>query len=706
MMCRVASTLCLFFILFQSSAQIQYPYARKVAQVDDYHGIKVSDPYRWLENDTSAETKAWADAQNKLTSRYLSIIPFREQLKRRMAKLYSYQRYSIPSKNGEYLYYFRNNGLQNQPVLFRQRGLEGDPQVIIDANKLSVDGTTELEDFVPSKNGRYAAWALSRGGSDWRTIFIKDMSNLRDLPDSIQWVKQSEIAWQNDGFFYSRYPAPEPGKELSSKNENHQVWYHKAGTSQKEDRLVYGDTVNRQRFHYVYTDEEQEYVFLTISDRGKGLRGNALYFMAPGDTAFRPIVSEVGSYLYGFVEMSADKKFIIETNDHAPNSKIVLVDPGNPAPSNWQTLIAEQKEPIQSADVAGGYLFVRYLKDVTSRVTMFDLNGMHKHEVKLPGPGTVSGFRGLKEDTAVFFSFTSFIFPPQIYRYDLRTGKSSLFRRSSFSFRPDEYTILQEFYKSKDGTSVPIFIVHKKSVMLDGSNPTLLYGYGGFNITIGPSFSTSLIAFLEQGGVYAVANLRGGSEYGESWHEAGMLDKKQNVFDDFIAAGEYLIKKKYTSPAKLAIRGGSNGGLLVGAVMNQRPDLFKVAIPEVGVMDMLRFQRFTIGWNWIAEYGSSDNKGDFTYLYKYSPLHNLKEDVNYPATMIVTADHDDRVVPAHSFKFAATLQEKYKGPRPMLIRIDANSGHGASSVRKNIELAADIYSFVLYNLGAEWQEPK
>lgn len=705
-MIKYVCFLILTVLTLSVNAQLSYPSTKKISHTDDYHGTSVEDPYRWLENDTSQETKEWVIAENKVTAAFLQQIPFREKMKNRIAELYNYPRYSAPFRRGEYFYFFKNDGLQNQAVLYRQKGLNGKAELVIDPNTLSKDGTTQLADFVLSKDGKYAAWGISRGGSDWQTFYIKDMTTMKDLPDSLNWVKVSEIGWQKNGFYYSRYPTPETGKELSSKNENHQVWYHTVGTSQAADRLVYEDPANLQRFHSVYTDEDERYAFLTISDRGKGFLGNALYYMdSKADARFKPIVKEVGKFTYGIVDVTPDNKFLIETNDNADNKKVILIDPAN-IEGEWKTIIAEKPEQLQSANTAGGKLFVRYMKDVTSKVFVYSMTGKLLGEAALPGPGNATGFSGLKDDKFVFYTFTSFNFPPTVYRYDIATGKSSVFRKPEILFNPEDYITTQKFYTSKDGTKVPMFIVHKKGLALNSENPTILYGYGGFNIALAPSFNTSLIAFLEQGGVYALANLRGGSEYGEKWHKAGMLEKKQNVFDDFISAAQYLIANKYTSSKKLAVRGGSNGGLLVGAVINQRPDLFKVAIPEVGVMDMLRFHKFTIGWNWIAEYGSSERENDFKFLYAYSPIHNIKEGVNYPATMIVTADHDDRVVPAHSFKYAATLQEKYKGKNPVLIRIDTNSGHGASNVMKNIELAADIYSFTLYNMGVEWKDIK
>ncbi len=679
---------------------ISYPQAKKTDQLDDYFGTKVADPYRWLENDTSAETKAWAAAENRITFDYLEKIPYRNQLKKRIEQVYNYPKYSAPFRNGEYFYFYKNDGLQNQSVLYRQKGLNGTPELVIDPNTLSADGTTRLSVFSLSKNGHYAVYGLSKGGSDWQTFFVRDMTTGKDLPDTLNWVKFSGASWRDNGFYYSRFPEPEPGKELSVKNENMQVYFHVAGTPQQEDRLVYRDAAHPQRLLSVFTTEDERYAFLYISDPVSGLEGNALFYRAEktGDTTFKPVVPAIGKYQYNPINNDGDR-FLLQTNDNTPNSKIVLVDPLNPDKLNWKTIVPEKPEPIDEASTAGGKLYVSYLKDVATRVYEYETNGKLNKEISLPALGTASGFGGLKDDQFFFYVFSSFTFPPTIYRYEIATGRSTVFRQPEISFNPSSYETKQVFYPGKDGARIPMFIVYKKGIRLDGHNPTLLYAYGGFNISIQPHFSPTLIPWLEQGGVYASANLRGGGEYGEKWHQAGMRFKKQNVFDDFIAAAQYLIANKYTSSSRLAIQGGSNGGLLIGAVVNQRPDLFKVAIPQVGVMDMLRFQKFTIGGAWISEFGSSDSAADFRNLYAYSPLHNIKKGLNYPAILITTADHDDRVVPAHSFKYAATLQEEYKGSNPILIRIDTNSGHGASNTSKNIETGADIYSFIFYNMG-------
>lgn len=677
-------------------AQLNYPTTRTVEQKDNYHGTTVADPYRWLEDDRSAETAEWVKQQNRVTFGYLEKIPYREALKKRLEKIYNYAKYSAPSRKGEWYYFYKNDGLQNQSVLYRQKGLNGTPEVVLDPNKLSSDATTRLAQFQLSKDGRYAAYALSKGGSDWQEIFIMDMANKQNLSDKIEWVKVSGIAWQGDGFYYSRYPKPD-GSALAAKNENHQVFFHKIGTSQNDDVLAFEDRANPQRFHTVNTTEDEQFAMLYVSDRGKGKDGNALFYKEAGAETFKPVVAEVTGFSYGVIE-NVGKTLLIQTNKDAKNEKIESFDT---ASGSWKLLVAEKPDPLQSSTVAGGKLFLTYMKDVTTRAYVYDLRGKLENEIKLPGLGTASGFGGNADDKAVFYTFTSFNYPSTIFSYDIATKQSSVFRTPEVDFNATDFETKQVFYPSKDGTKVPMFIVYKKGINLNSQNPTLLYGYGGFNISMNPAFSPLLIPFLEQGGVFAQANLRGGSEYGEKWHEQGMKLKKQNVFDDFIAAGEYLIAEKYCDNAHLAIRGGSNGGLLVGAVMNQRPELARVAIPQVGVMDMLRFQKFTIGWNWIADYGSADNADEFKALYAYSPLHNIKEGVDYPATLITTADHDDRVVPAHSFKYAAMLQAKAgkSSSNPLLIRIDTNSGHGASNTAKNIEQTADIYAFIWWNMG-------
>jgi prolyl oligopeptidase len=698
----ITATVILTLLILPTFAQkIQYPVTKKVDHTDTYFGVNVADPYRWLEDDNSRETAQWVQEQNKLTFRYLEGIPHRMKIKDRLEQLYNYPKYSAPFRKGKNFFFMKNDGLQNQSVLYIQSGLDGKPEVIIDPNKMSEDGTARLGSFAVSKDAQYAAYGISRSGSDWQEYYVMDVATKKPLADNLKWIKVSGISWRGHGFYYSRHDAPEKGKELSSKNENHKVYYHRVGTPQSADELVYQDLKNPERFHFVSVTEDERFVILSISERGKGKDGNALYYqdLSKRDGTFTPIVATIGNDSFGVLDNIGDN-LLIQTNHRAPNGRVFLFDPKTPEEKNWKDVLPEKPEPLEGAGTAGGKLFATYLKDVATRAYVYTLGGKLENEVKLPGPGTVDGFAGVKDDKFVFYTFTSLNFPPTIYRYDIATQKSTLFRAPKIpDFKPEDYETKQVFCTSKDGTRIPLFIVYKKGLKLDGNNPALLTGYGGFNITNSPSFSSLRLALLERGFVYASANMRGGGEYGEKWHQAGMKLNKQNVFDDFIAAAEYLIAEKYTSAAKLAITGRSNGGLLIGAVMNQRPDLFRAAVPEVGVMDMLRFHKFTLGWNWIADYGSSDNEKEFKALYKYSPLHNIQLGVKYPATLITTADHDDRVVPAHSFKYAATLQEKNAGDNPILIRIETKSGHGASSTTKAIELNADIYSFLFYNLG-------
>jgi prolyl oligopeptidase len=701
----VAITLTSTALMAQGS--LQYPQTRKVDHVDTYHGTKVPDPYRWLEDDNSAETKAWVQAQNRVTFPYLEKIPFRAALQKRVKELNDYEKLTAPSRKGPYVFFRRNAGLQDQSVLYIQKGMSGKPEVLLDPNTWSRDGTVQLSLFAPSKDAKYAAYGISRSGSDWQELKVIELATRKTLADSVNWVKVSDAAWFGDGFFYSRYPEPANGEEKASINENHRVYFHKVGTPQSEDVLVFEDKDNPQRFHTVGTTEDERFAILTVSDRGKGKDGNAVFVrdLSRGEETFKPVFGTIADDSFGVID-NVGGHLLVETNYKAPNWRVIKVDADNPAESNWVEVLPEKPEPIQTAATAGGKLFATYLKDVTTRAYVYDLTGKLEHEVLLPGPGIAGGFGGPTDVKDVFYTFNSLTVPPTIYRYDIATKASSVFRQPKVpGYDAAEYETRQIFYPSKDGTKIPMFIVHRKGLKLDGNNPTLLYGYGGFNVVQSPSFSAARLAILEQGVVYASANLRGGGEYGETWHEQGMKLKKQNVFDDFIAAAEWLIANKYTSPPKLAIQGGSNGGLLVGAVMNQRPELFGVAIPQVGVMDMLRFHKFTIGWNWIADYGSSDNPEQFKALYAYSPLHNIKEGVKYPATLITTADHDDRVVPAHSFKYAATLQATASPATPILIRIETSSGHGASSQTKALETAADIYAFMLYNMNVKVAPP-
>jgi prolyl oligopeptidase len=688
-------------IVLLSAQKLEYPKTKQVDQVDAYFGVNVPDPYRWLEDENSAETAKWVEEENTITFGYLEKIPFRQQVKQRVEKLYNYPKYSAPSRKGEYFFFSKNDGLQNQSVLYIQKGLEGKPEVLLDPNKLSADGTSRLGTFALSKDGKYAVYGISQGGSDWQDYFVMEIQSKKTLSETVHWVKVSGAAWFGNGFFYSRYDAPEKGKELTTKNENHKVYFHKVGTPQSADVLVYQDPANPQRFHTVGTTEDKRFAILSISERGKGKDGNAVFYrdLSKDDNNFHALIPAIGDDSFGVIDNIGDK-FLVQTNRKAPNGRVVLIDPQSPDEANWQTILPEKPEPLQSAGTAGGKLFASYMKDVATQAFVYDLKGKLENEVPLPGLGVAGGFGGERDDKFVFYTYTSFTYAPTIFRYDIASRKSSTFRAAEIpGYNPANFETKRVFYRSKDGTSIPMFLVYKKGLQLNGHNPTLLYGYGGFNISTTPGFSATRLALLEQGFVYASANMRGGGEYGEKWHEAGMKLKKQNVFDDFIAAAEWLIANKYTSPQHLAINGGSNGGLLVGAVLNQRPELFKVAVPQVGVMDMLRFHKFTIGWNWIPDYGSSDKQDEFQALHAYSPLHNIKAGANYPATLITTADHDDRVVPAHSFKYAATLQEKSGGNNPILIRIDTKSGHGSSSTTKALEQTADVYAFIMFNLG-------
>jgi prolyl oligopeptidase len=683
---------------------VDYPETRKDDHVDDYHGTQVADPYRWLEDDNSAETLAWVKAQNQVTQNYLQQIPYRGKLKQRLEELYDYPKYSVPSRSGNYYLWSKNDGLQNQSVLYVQEGLEGTPRVLIDPNQLSADGTVQLAAGAASRDGRYFAYYLSSGGSDWQEGHVLEIETGNVLADRLQWLKITGLAWFRDGFFYSRYDAPEDGHNLSSRNEGHQVYYHRLGSQQSEDRLVYENKAYPQRFHTVDTTEDERFAILSVSERGQGKDGNALYFLdlSRDEWAFTPIVAEVTHDRFHVID-NIGEQFLIFTNQDAPNGRVALYDPRQ---ATWKDVLPETADTLSSVSTQGGKLFVTYARDVTSHPYVYSLDGTKENAIVLPGPGTAGGFGGRHDDTSAFYGYSSFNYPSTIFRYDIASRQSSVFRESQIkSFKAEDYETVQVFYTSKDGTRIPMFLVHKRGLKLDGNNPTLLYGYGGFNITVPPEFNPLRLALLEQGFVYASANLRGGSEYGETWHQAGMKLKKQNVFDDFIAAAEWLIANRYTSPARLAITGGSNGGLLVGAVTNQRPELFGAAVPQVGVMDMLRFQKFTIGWNWIADYGSTDNPEEFQALYRYSPLHNIAAGATYPSTLITTADHDDRVVPAHSFKYAATLQERASRTHPALIRIDIQSGHGASNTSKALDTAADIYSFLMYSLQVETHFP-
>lgn len=668
--------------------------------VENHFGTNVADPYRWLENDTSPETAAWVKAQNEITFAYLSKIPYREQIKKRITELVNFPKYGSPFRAGEYYFFSKNDGLQNQSVVYYQKGLDGEPMVLLDPNKLSADGTVTAGLAGFNKDKSKVAISISRSGSDWQELYVMDVATHTWLKDTLNWAKFTGATWEGDGFYYCRYDAPQKGKEFSNKNEFHKVYYHKIGDDQSKDRLVYEDKINAQRYYSVGITEDERFLLLYISAGTDNFDVWYKDLKNPAQRIFSPLFTGMNQKS-SVVDNDGDF-LIVQTNLDAPKNKVVLVDPKNAAKYNWKTLIAENNDVINSVGTAGKKMFVTYMKDACNKVFQYSYTGQLEREIELPGIGTVGGFNGNWDDKELFYNFTSFTYPNTIFKYDISTGRSSVFRRPELKFSPDDYTSEQVFFTSKDGTKVPMFITYRKGLQRDGNNTTLLYAYGGFSVALTPSFSASRISFLEQGGVYAMACLRGGSEYGEEWHKAGMLDKKQNVFDDFISAAEYLINEKYTSPAKLAIQGGSNGGLLIGACVNQRPDLFAVAIPQVGVMDMLRYHKFTVGWGWIDEYGNPDSAAYFSYIYKYSPLHNIKTNAEYPAIMITTADHDDRVVPAHSFKYAATLQNNYKGNNPTLIRIDVKAGHGGGKpLSKTIDETGDIFSFIFYNTKTE-----
>lgn len=676
---------------------IIYPKTKKVNVSENYHGTIVKDEYRWLENDTAAEVSAWVKEQNQVTNQYLNQIPYRNQIKEELTKIWNFPKLSAPSKKGPYLFYYKNSGLQNQSVLYRQKN-NGKEEVFIDPNKLTADGTAALSSFSISKDNKYAAYGVALSGSDWNEIFVMDIETKKKLTDHIKWVKFSGAVWYKNGFYYCRYDEPTSGKEFSNQNQYQKVYYHQLGTAQEKDVLVYEDKEHPLRYFSPQVTEDERYLIINASEGTSGSEIIIKDLLEP-NAAFKVLLKGFKNN-HSVVDNIGDQ-LLVHTDLNAPNYQLVLINPLNPEPSLWKTVIAEQNHLLDYVSKGGGKLFAVYLQDASTHVYQYSYSGKLEHEIKLPGIGTASGFGSAKNEKTFYYSFTSFTNPGSIYSYDVNTGKSSLYKASEIKLNLSNYETKQVFYPSKDGSNIPMFIMYKKGLVLDGNNPTILYGYGGFNISLTPSFSVSRMFFLEQGGVYCVANLRGGGEYGENWHKQGMLEKKQNVFDDFISAAEYLIDNKYTSSARLAIQGGSNGGLLVGACMTQRPDLFKVALPAVGVLDMLRYHMFTIGWGWAVEYGKSDNAEQFKYLYKYSPLHNVKP-AEYPATMVLTADHDDRVVPAHSFKFLAALQEFHHGENPILGRIDVNAGHGAGKpTTKLISEAADIYSFVLWNFGVK-----
>ncbi|MEG4986102.1 prolyl oligopeptidase family serine peptidase [Microcoleus sp. BR0-C5] len=696
-----------------------YPTTRKIDQTDDYHGVKVPDPYRWLENPDSEETQAWVEAQNAVTFAYLNEIPAREKIKQRLTQLWDYEKYGIPFKEGSRYFYYKNDGLQNQSVLYRLTSLDSEPKVLIDPNTLSEDGTVALGGIAISEDGKYMAYGLSSSGSDWQEWKVRDVATGEDLSDHLKWIKFSGASWTHDGkgFFYSRYDEPNEKSKHEEVNYYQKLFYHQIGTPQSEDVLIYERPDQKEWGFSGGVTEDGKYLIISV---WQGTETKNLIFYkdltAPESTVVE-LISEFEAE-YSFID-NEGALFWFQTNLNAPLGRVIAIDTNNPPPSSlagdetppspplgkggiqggFTEIIPEAAETLEGIGLLNNQFVASYLKDAYTQIKIFNLDGSFVREVALPGIGSVGGFGGKRHDTETFYAYTSFTAPNTIYRYNLVTDESTIYRQPNVDFNPDDYETKQVFYPSKDGTQVPMFITHKKGLQLDGNNPTYLYGYGGFGISLTPSFSVSRIVWLEMGGVYAIACLRGGGEYGESWHEAGKKLNKQNVFDDFISAAEWLIENKYTKPAKLAIAGGSNGGLLVGACMTQRPELFGAALPAVGVMDMLRFHKFTIGWAWTSEYGSPENPEEFPTIHGYSPLHNLKPGTAYPATMITTADHDDRVVPAHSFKFASALQETHAGEKPVLIRIETKAGHGAGKpTAKVIEELADEWAFLVREL--------
>ena len=679
---------------------LKYPDTKKVDTVTNYFGTEVKDPYRWLEDDRSKETEDWVKAENEVTYDYLAKIPYRKELNNRLTELWNYEKLGAPFTEGEYDYFYKNDGLQNQYVIYRKKGDSEESELFLDPNKFSKDGTTSLGGLSFSEDGKMAAYSISEGGSDWRKVILMDTEAKKVIEDTLIDVKFSGVSWKgNEGFYYSSYEKPK-GSELSAKTDQHRLFYHKLGTKQSDDKLVFGGT-EAQKHRYVggSVTEDNNYLFISARNSTSGGKLFMMDLTKPNPELVTLIGNEdTDSYV---IENDGSKLFIV-TNLNAPNQKIVTVDASNPSSENWKDFVPETKN-VLTPSTGGGYFFTEYMVDAVSKVKQYDYNGKLVREVELPGVGSVGGFSTKKEKDYLYYSFTNYVTPGSIYKYDIEKGTSELYNKPTIDFNPEDYESKQVFFNSKDGTKVPMIITHKKGIKLNGKNPTILYGYGGFNISLTPSFSIANAVWMEQGGVYAVPNLRGGGEYGKEWHDAGIKLKKQNVFDDFIAAAEYLIKEKYTSSDYLAIRGGSNGGLLVGATMTQRPELMKVALPAVGVMDMLRYHTFTAGAGWAYDYGTSeDNKEMFDYLYAYSPVQNVKSGVKYPATMVTTGDHDDRVVPAHSFKFAAELQEKQAGNNPVLIRIETKAGHGAGKpTAMIIDEYADIFAFTLFNMGFE-----
>ncbi|MGB3535016.1 MAG: prolyl oligopeptidase family serine peptidase [Microcoleaceae cyanobacterium] len=675
------------------SSVFNYPKTHQCDQVDEYHGIQVPDPYRWLEDPDGEETKSWVEAQNKVTFGYLETLSARDKIKQRLTQLWNYEKYGTPFKQGNRYFYFKNDGLQNQSVLYVLDSLDAEPEVLIDPNTLSEDGTIALSNISISEDGNLMAYGLSISGSDWQEWKVRDIKTKKDLEDHLKWIKFSGASWTHDhqGFFYSRYDEPNEKTKLEDANYYQKLYYHRLGTPQSEDQLIYERPDQKEWGFGGYVTEDGKYLIISVW-RGTDPRNLIFYQdLTRPDAEVVELINEFKSE-YDFIDYEGSK-FWFQTDLEAPKSRVIAID----IETKEQTeIIPEAEETLRGIGLLNNQFVASYLKDAYTQIKIFNLDGSFVKEVELPGIGSAGGFSGKREDTETFYSYTSFTTPSNIYRYNMETGESTLYRQAEVDFNSEDFEVKQVFYSSKDGTQIPMFITHKKGLKLDGNNPTILYGYGGFGISLTPSFSISRIVWLEMGGVYAIPNLRGGGEYGEEWHQAGTKLNKQNVFDDFISAAEWLIENKYTTSAKLAISGGSNGGLLVGACMIQRPDLFGAALPAVGVMDMLRFHKFTIGWAWCSDYGSPDDPAEFKALYAYSPLHNLKPGTQYPATLISTADHDDRVVPAHSFKFAAALQQAHSGDNPVLIRVETKAGHGAGKpTQKIIEELADNFTFLL-----------
>jgi prolyl oligopeptidase len=694
----ISLSLTMIFMISCQQKKFTYPVTAKVDQVDDYFGTKVADPYRWLEDDTSKQTAEWVKAENAVTFAYLEQIPYRQKIEDRLTKIWDYPKVSSPYKEGGRYYFSKNSGIQNQFVEYSRETLDGPERIVLDPNTFSADGTVALAAFTPSEDGKYIGYGTSSAGSDWSEFFVLDANTLQKLDDHLQWIKFSGMSWLGDGFYYSRYPEPAKGEELSGTNENNKVYFHKIGDKQENDQLVYEDKSHPEWGFGASVTDDKELLLLSANESTKG---NMLAFKKIADkgNTFSWLVDNF-QHDYSPVQHINGTLYVM-TDDGAPKYRLMAIDLKNPAKENWKVVIPEKDEVLTSISMMGGKIIANYMKDAHNVIQVYDFDGKYLYDLDIPILGTIGGFWGKLQETETFYTITSFTTPATIYKYDVTNNKSEEYNRSAIDFDPSLYEVKQVFYPSKDGTKIPMFLVYKKGIKLDGTNPTLLYGYGGFNVSLTPTFSMSRLVLLENGFVYALANIRGGGEYGEDWHQAGTKMNKQNVFDDFIAAAEYLINNHYTSPKKLACMGGSNGGLLIGAVVNQRPDLFGVALPQVGVMDMLRYHKFTIGKYWAVDYGTSeDSKEMFEYIYKYSPLHTIKKNVEYPAMLITTADHDDRVVPAHSFKYAATLQEYYKGNNPVMIRIQSRAGHGGGMPTSMIiEEYADMWAFTMKNLG-------